>query len=120
MDTRSLVLEMTRMLTDLQLIPALDRFYDKDIEVSARGPEEQIRSGKSAGLGSVYNWFMNSLLHHVRVEFLAIDGDKAAIELLLDVTPSGQERRLERLVMLQEWKDGKIIRMTNYSKRVAG
>ena len=120
MDTRSLVQEMARMLAAQQVIPALDRFYDKEIEVSAAGPEERIRSGKAAGFSSVYNWFMNALLHDVKVEFVVVEGDKAALELLLDVTPIGQERHLERLVMIQTWKDGKIVRMTNYSKRATG
>ena|SRR5689334_16029291 len=120
METRPLVHEMTRMLEDLQVIPALDRFYDKNIEVSALGPEEKLRSGKSAGFKIVLDWFVNCLLHSVRVEFVAVDGDKAAVELLMDLTPNGQERRLERLVMLQERRDGMIVRLTNYSKRVSG
>jgi len=120
MDTRSCVQEMTRMMTALDVILALDRFYHKDIEVSAIGQEERIRTGKAAGSSGVHNWFTNCTLHAVHVEFQAIDGDNAAVELLVDSTPNGQDRRLERLVMLQIWKDGKIIRMTNYSKRVTG
>ena len=43
-----------------------------------------------------------------------MDGERAAIEWVFDLTPNGAERTQQRQVALQVWRDGKIARETFY------
>jgi ketosteroid isomerase-like protein len=52
--------------------------------------------------------------HGAEATMVIVDGGRAAIEWMFDLTPKGGARVQQRQVSLQTWRDGKVIREVFY------
>lgn len=91
-----------------RILQTFEQYYAEDVVMSENG--ERQREGKA-----VNRAYQKALVHRLEIhaaEVLSqlIDGDRAAIEWELDVTPNGGARTKRRQVALQTWRDGKVVR----------
>lgn len=95
-----------------EILETFDRFYADDVVMSENGADE--RQGKAANREYEEAFVQNVTFHGAEVGDVLIDGERAAIEWVFDMTPNGGERVQQRQVALQTWRDGKVVRETFY------
>ena len=95
-----------------KILETFDEFYADDVIMSENGVDE--RKGKSINR-EYEEAFVNSVTFHgASVGEVLIDGNRAAIEWVFDLTPNGGDRVEQKQVALQVWNDGKVVRETFY------
>ena len=115
MDTRRLAESFAEDFRSGNALGAIEAYYADDVEVHrCRIQEVTVRRGKAASGTAAIGFLTNCTVHGVEVESVLSDGDKAVIELSVDATPNGGDRRTSRIVMVQTWRQGKVVRQWNY------
>ena len=95
-----------------EILETFDRFYADDVVMSENGADPRV--GKQANRAYEEAFVAGVTFHGAEVGEVVVDGDRAAIEWVFDLTPKGAERTQQRQVALQVWRDGKIARETFY------
>ena len=115
MDTRQLAESFVSGLAAGDPLRVFQEYYADDVEVHrCRVEEVVVRRGKAAGETAAVGFLTNCTIHSIAAESVLSDGDKAVIELAIDVTPNGADRRATRVLIVQTWKEGKVVRQWNY------
>jgi ketosteroid isomerase-like protein len=95
-----------------QVLETFDSYYADDVVMSENGVDERV--GKATNR-KYEEQFVNGVeFHGAEVGTVLVDGDRAAVEWLFDLTPKGGTRVQQRQVALQVWRDGKVVRETFY------
>jgi len=95
-----------------KILETFDRWYADDVLMSENGMEDT--RGKSANRAREEAFVANVTVHGASVGAVIVDGDHAAVEWTMDVTPKGGARATMRQVAVQQWRDGKVVRETFY------
>ena len=70
--------------------------------------------GKAANRAREEEFVADVTVHGASVGAVLVDGDKAAVEWTMDMTPKGGSRVTVRQVALQWWRNGKVVREVFY------
>lgn len=123
METRDLVMAWVEGLRTGNFFETFDGLVAEDVVVRDFG-EAAIASspsnpppvdGKTSRKAAILRFYMNSAFKVTNVASILVEGDMSAIEYSADVTTSGVGTRKIRMVVLQTWKDGQVIRQHNYT-----
>ena len=95
-----------------QILETFDRYYDDEVVMSENGNDERV--GKAANRAYEEAFVNGVTFHGAELGSVVVDGDRAAIEWIFDLTPNGGERVQQKQVALQQWRDGKVVRETFY------
>ena len=106
--TTQRVRELIALVEAGDAIAAMDEFYADDVEMRENLNPPMV--GKAANLARERAFFAGITLHDNRAAAVLVDGDRAAINWILDFTGGDGVRYSMDQVALQEWRDGKVIR----------
>ena len=95
-----------------EILETFDRYYADDVVMSENGADERV--GKAANRAYEEAFVNGVTFHAAEVGCVLVDGDKAAVEWIFDLTPNGGTRAKQRQVTLQVWRDGRVARETFY------
>ncbi len=95
-----------------EILETFDRYYADDVVMSENGADERV--GKAANREYEEAFVKGVTFHGAEVGQVLVDGDRAAVEWVFDLTPHGGERVQQRQVAVQVWRDGQISRETFY------
>jgi hypothetical protein len=95
-----------------EILETFDRFYADDVVMSENGVDERV--GKAANREYEEAFVNGVTFHGAEVGEVLVDGDRAAVEWVFDLTPNGGDRVLQKQAAVQVWKDGKIVREIFY------
>ncbi|OWY72125.1 hypothetical protein B7486_04145 [cyanobacterium TDX16] len=95
-----------------KILETFDRYYGDDVVMSENGTNE--RAGKAENRAYEEQFVNNVTFHAASVGNILVDGDKAAVEWVMEFTPKGGSRMVQRQVSLQTWRDGKVVREVFY------
>jgi SnoaL-like protein len=95
-----------------KILDTFDRWYADDVVMSENGGEGT--RGKAANRAREQAFVDNVVVHGASVGAVIVDGDRAAVEWTMDMTPKGGSRVTLRQVAVQEWRGGKIAREVFY------
>ncbi len=112
MDTRACVTALIAGIRAGRSLDVFDEFYADDVVMNWNGVHDRV--GKEANREFREFFTHNVHFHAIDAASVLVDGDKAAIEWLYDVTPPGGPRVHRKHVIVQTWKDGKIVRQDFY------
>lgn len=112
MSTRENVQAVIDGILGGKILETFDQYYAEDVVMSENGAGERI--GKAANRAYEEQFVSNVTFHGASVGDVVVDGDKAAIEWVFDLTPKGGSRVTQRQVALQTWREGKIVREVFY------
>ena len=94
------------------ILGTFDAYYADDVTMSENGAPARV--GKAVNRQYEEDFVGNVEFHGAKVGEVIVDGDRAAVEWVFEMTPKGGERTIQRQVAVQIWKDGKIVRETFY------
>ena len=94
------------------ILETFDRYYAEDVVMSENGVDERV--GKAANRAYEEAFVKGVTFHGAEVGAVLVDGDRAAVEWVFDLTPNGGERVKQHQVALQVWRDGQVARETFY------
>lgn len=95
-----------------EILETFDRYYADDVVMSENGADERV--GKAANRAYEEAFVNGVTFHGAEVGEILVDGDRAVVEWVFDLTPNGGERTLQRQAAVQVWRDGQIARETFY------
>lgn len=95
-----------------EILETFDRFYADDVVMSENGVDP--REGKATNRTYEEAFVGGVTFHGAIVGEVLLDGDRAAVEWVFDLTPNGGERVQQHQVAVQTWRDGQIVRETFY------
>jgi len=95
-----------------KILQTFEQFYDDEVVMTENGQHERV--GKSVNRAYERAFVKGVEMHAAKAGVVLVDGNKAAIEWLFDMTPAGGSRLTQRQVALQTWEDGKIVREDFY------
>jgi ketosteroid isomerase-like protein len=95
-----------------QILETFDRYYADEVEMSENGVEARV--GKAANRAYEEAFVNGVTFHGAEVGEVIVDGDRATVEWVFDLTPHGGERVQQRQAAVQVWRDGRIVRETFY------
>ena len=96
-----------------KILETFDAYYGDDVVMSENLKDERV--GKAANREYELKFLENvQEFHGAKVGRVIIDGDHAAVEWSFDITFKGGNRVKMEQVVVQTWKDGKIIREDFY------
>jgi ketosteroid isomerase-like protein len=106
--TAQRVRELVSLVEAGDAIAAMEELYADDVEMRENLNPPMI--GKAANLARERAFFGGITLHGNRAAAVLIDGDRSAINWILEFTGGdGVRYRIDQLA-LQEWRDGKVVR----------
>lgn len=89
-------------------IGAMEAFYADDVEMRENLQPPTV--GKAANLERERAFFGGITLHGHRAAAIIVDGERSAINWILEFTGGDGVRYRMNQVALQEWRDGMIVR----------
>jgi len=95
-----------------RILETFDRYYADDVVMSENGAEPT--RGKAANRAREEQFVANVTVHGASVGAVIVDGDQAAVEWTMDMTPKGGTRVTARQVAVQRWRDGKVVHEVFY------
>lgn len=95
-----------------EILETFDRYYADDVVMSENGVDERV--GKATNRAYEEAFVKGVTFHGAEVGAVLVDGDRAAVEWVFDLTPHGGERAKQHQVALQTWRNGRVIRETFY------
>lgn len=106
--TKDSVLELVEMVQAGNILGAFERFYAEDVVMQEN--QQPPRHGKAESRAYEEQFGATiSQVHENRAATVLVDGDRAAIEWILDFTNhQGQRLRIEQAA-LQTWRDGQVV-----------
>ena len=105
--TRNRVHELVARVEAGEPLAAMEEFYADDVEMRENLNPPTV--GKEANLERERAFFGTITLHSNHAAAVVADGDRSAINWILEFTGGdGIRYRLDQLA-LQEWRDGKIV-----------
>ena len=112
MNIRNCVEDLVAGVTSGGHLDVFENYYADDVVMCWDGVNERV--GKQANREWRDFFAHNVEFHEIRAECIVVDGDKSVIEWSSDITPSGHPRTKRRHVVIQTWRDGKIVRQEIY------
>jgi ketosteroid isomerase-like protein len=110
--TRSRVAQLVAYVESNRILDAIDEFYDENVSMQDNLDPPVV--GKAANRERERVFFGGITVHQNRALSVAVDGDQAVINWLLEFTGGdGTRYRMDQLSH-QEWKDGRIVRERFY------
>ncbi len=108
MPTRENVKTLISLVEQRRFLEAIQEFYGEDASMQENNDPPRIGL---AALLAREKQFLNSIqqIHVSRADSFLVDGDRAAINWIFEMTDGGGKRRRLDEVAYQLWKDGKII-----------
>ena len=95
-----------------QILETFDRYYADDVVMSENGVDERV--GKAANRAYEEAFVNGVTFHGAEVGEVIVDGDRASVEWVFDLTPHGGDRVKQHQVAVQVWRDGQVVRETFY------
>ena len=95
-----------------EILETFDRYYADDVVMSENGVDARV--GKAANREYEEAFVNGVTFHGAELGAVLVDGDRAAIEWVFDLTPNGGERVQQKQVAVQEWREGRVVRETFY------
>lgn len=95
-----------------RFVQTIDHWYDENVLVVESGAPP--REGRAVHRAHAKAFVQGVEFHGAEPSSVLIDGDRAVVEWMFDITPRGGERRRERRLSLQTWRDGRIVREDVY------
>jgi ketosteroid isomerase-like protein len=111
-EQRELVRAVIDGILNGEILETFDRYYADDVVMSENGVDERV--GKAVNRDYEKQFIENVEFHGAEATMVLVDGGRAAIEWMFDLTPKGGARVQQRQVSLQTWRDGKVIREVFY------
>ena len=111
MDIRERVNEVIIGIVTGKISETFDQYYDDNVVINENGMTEKV--GKATN--RVH--FLQGLetFHSAKAISVVVDGHKAAVEWIFEITPKGGKRITLNQLALQIWRNGKILHETYYS-----
>ena len=110
---RDNVQQLIDMLLAGKALDAFERFYAENCVMSENGEDERV--GKSACraherefVQSIDRW------NDIRIGGVLVEGNKAAIEIIMDIAFVGGKRVVRRQLIISTWSKGKIVHSVAY------
>jgi len=108
MDVKSNVEELNKMILEGQIMEAFEKFYAEDVVMIEPGEEPHM--GKDVNRQREEKFMsMIKQFHGGEVKAVAVEGDKAFVEWMMDVEFQDGNRVKMEQVAVQTWRDGKIV-----------
>lgn len=112
MDTREHVMQLTEMVRTGRAEEAYRTYYAPDVQMQENN--EAPRTSVQASIDRQNQATAGVTVNEFAPRSITVDGDRAAIEWVIDITaPDGSRVHIEE-VAVQTWKDGKIVRERFY------
>ena len=106
--TRDAVTALVDQVLAGQALEAFDRFYAEDVTMRENNGEPTV--GKAADRAREEKFFGSlEAFHGGSAPVVLVDGDRAMINWVFDVTFKGGQRVVMDQVAVQEWRDGEIV-----------
>ena len=102
------VRELVTLVESGDALAAMDELYADDVEMRENLNAPTV--GKTANLDRERAFFGSITLHGNRAAAVIVDGNRSAINWILEFTGGDGIRYRMDQVALQEWRDGKIVR----------
>ena len=107
MPSRERVQQLIQYVEQGRTLEAIEEFYADDVAMQENRGEPT--RGKSANLARERQFYGSIQLHEFRAKSFVVDGDRSAIEWVIEFTTGdGQRLRMEE-VAYQTWRGDKIV-----------
>ncbi len=108
MDNREKVNDLVQKVLNGQAMEAFEEYYAENVTMQENS--DPVTVGKDANRKREEEFFGSiEEFHSGSAEAVLVDGDKAAIHWLMEVTVTGGKRVTYNQIALQTWKDGQIV-----------
>ena len=112
MDLRETVLHLTELVKTGQAEEAYRTYYAPDVQMQENN--EPPRTSVQASIDRQNNAVAGTTVNEFAPRSITVDGDRVAIEWVIDITaPDGSTVHVEE-VAVQTWRDGKVVKERFY------
>jgi hypothetical protein len=112
MDIRAQVAALVAGIHAGRSLEVFEEFYADDVVINWNGVDDRV--GKAANREFREFFAHNVQFHFLAAESVLVDGDKAVIEWVYEVSSAGGPRIRRKHVVVQTWESGKIVRQSFY------
>jgi len=112
MDIRAQVEALVAGVQKGRSLDVFEEYYADNVVMNWNGVDDRV--GKAANREFREFFAHNVQFHTIAAESVLVDGDKAVIEWVYDVSSAGGPRVHRKHVIVQTWESGKIVRQNFY------